>query len=90
VRLAFIGWKNYTKEQEAIRAMKVTWGQVQDLIASAPDYARNYWQSIIDSNSESYIKGIEKAAAKDVIAEQDVPEFLRIAVYNFEQAKRGL
>lgn len=90
VRLAFIGWKNYTKEHDAIQALKVTYGQVQDLIATAPHYARNYWQNIIDSNNGDYVKGIEAASTKDVIPAKDVPEFLRIAVYNFEQAKRGL
>lgn len=89
VRLAFTGWKNFTKEREAIQALRVTYGQVQDLIAVAPHYARNYWQNIIDSDLGTYVKGVEKADAKEVVPDKDVPEFLRIAIYNLEQAKRG-
>lgn len=90
VQIAFIGWKNYTKEQEGIKGLKVSYGQVLDVIATAPHYARNFWQNIIDSNQGSYVKGLDKAPAKDMVPKSDLPEFLRIAVYNFEQAKRGL
>lgn len=90
VRTAFVGWKNFTKEQEAIKASRITYGQVLDLIAVAPHYARNFWQNIVDSNQGTYVKGIDKSEGKDLVPDKDMPEFLRIAVYNFEQAKRGL
>lgn len=91
VRQAFQGWKNYFKEGDAINKFKPTYAQVQAFLGDHPFYARNYWQNIQDLAGQHYLETLTsgKFAPADIIPDEQVPPFLKVALFNAEQAKKS-
>lgn len=90
VRQAFIGWKNYFIEGSKINAMTPTYAQVKAFLSKYPHYARNFWRNIVDSENMSYLKTLTlgKFEPSDLIPENELTPFLKVALYNAEQEKK--
>jgi len=84
VQQAFVGWKNFMKEGDAINAMTTTAGQLQAFLAAHPHYARNYWQNIV---GDSYLRTLTQPNIdpKAVIPKEEISPFLRVALYNDQE-----
>lgn len=82
VQLAFIGWKNYFKEQKAIQETTPTYAQMQSFLAQYPHYARNYWKNI---TSDQYLRtlALGNFSSDHIIPNEELALFLKIALYNF-------
>lgn len=91
VRQAFQGWKNYTKEGEAINEVKVTYAQLREFLTKHPNYARNYWRNILDVSNPNYLKafGLGNFNLQTEVPTSELAPFLKVALYNAEQAKAG-
>jgi hypothetical protein len=90
VREAFLGWKNYIKEGEAINNVKVTYAELRDFLLAHPNYARNYWRNIVAKKEPNYLKALSLG---NVSPEAEVPAdqlsaFLKVALYNAQQAAK--
>lgn len=96
VRMAFQGWKNYFKEGPLINEMTPTIKEVEAFLNEHPTYARNYWrnietvagQKIAGSHYLEDFLSITLDKDKKVPTDQ-VSSFLRVALFNAQQAKEG-
>lgn len=91
VRQAFQGWKNYFREGESINQFQPTYADVQAFLADHPYYARNYWRNIqaMAGQHDLEILTLGKFEAADTIPSDQVPPFLKVALFNFERSKKG-
>lgn len=97
VRRAFQGWKNYYKEGEAINLLSPTLKQVQEFLQQHPTYTRSYWRNIETIAGQpiaglTYLSIFLDSRQMDTTEEiplDQVSSFLRVALYNAEQAKKG-
>lgn len=87
VRRAFQGWKNQTIEVETIKQQKISFGEMQEFISIFPNYTRPFWRNIYPEYLKTLKSG--KFDSKDVIKEEEIPEFLRLGFYNNAQSKLG-
>lgn len=96
VRRAFQGWKNYFKEGPAINEMAPTYSQVTEFLKKHPSYARNYWRNIQEVEGrevagEHYLFNLKAAVNDDdKIPKEQLAPFLKVALYNSEQASKNL
>jgi hypothetical protein len=86
---AFIGWKNYFVEGAAINQVKPTYGRMTKFLNRFPHYARNYWQNIVQNGRPNYLKFLADKDSNDVIPEDEIAGFLKVAYFNFLQAENG-
>lgn len=85
VRQAFIGWRNYFFEGDQINSMQPTVQLLEQLLSDYPHYARNYWCNIV---GDSYLKSVLYIEPKKFLKNTDLSPFLRVALFNFEKAKK--
>lgn len=91
VRQAFIGWKNYFKEGDAINSIQPTLQDINQFISKFPHYARNYWRNIMLNSYPNYlISTISNGPQDQTLANDEIAPFLRVALYNFLQTKSEL
>lgn len=84
VKIAFIGWKNFYKEGEAINRLKPSVEDVQKFLTLYPHYSRNFWRNIV---SEDYLKiMLSKDVGKQSIPTEQLSPFLKAALYNFQSS----
>jgi hypothetical protein len=96
VRQAFQGWKNYFMEGPQINDLRPTFAQIKAFLEEYPHYARNYWRNIQDINGQQ-VAGIDYLyvfVSSTFIPDANVPKeqltpFLKVALYNAEQAKQN-
>ncbi len=88
VRRAFQGWKNYFKEGEAINQVKPTFGGMREFLQGYPHYARNYWRNLYPDYLKTLLMG--DFIPGETVPSNEIPSFLRVAYFNFQQAKEGL
>lgn len=97
IRQAFQGWKNYFKEGTAINLLQPTYAELDNFIKHHPIYARNYWRNIQETDSievagpvylSSYTLG--KYNPEDIVPKEQLPPFLKVAIFNAIQAEKGL
>lgn len=96
VKQAFIGWKNYFKEGPKINELHPTFGQVQAFLEKYPTYARPYWRNI-DTVATQHIAGLDyllgflngKFDPDAAIPNDQLSPFLKVALFNAEQAKEN-
>lgn len=86
VQQAFIGWKNFYIEGKEIEKSQPTYEELQEFLKRFPHYARNYWRNIVMRGRPDYLK----TSAKGVIPEKELTAFLKVALFNYAQAKKGL
>lgn len=96
VRQAFLGWKNYFKEGEQINKLEPTFGQVKAFLEKHAHYARNFWRNISEINGQKiagleYLSGfVEGTFIPDAhIPQEQLSPFLKVALYNAEQASKN-
>lgn len=96
VKQAFQGWKNYFKEGPQINAWEPSFQQVKDFLKQHPTYARNYWRNINQVAGlqvggpqylRSFLEGNESLDAK--VPNQQLAPFLKVALFNAEQAQQN-
>ncbi len=97
VRQAFLGWKNYFIEGSKINDLKPTFSQIQEFLNQYPHYARQYWRNIQEANQQkvaglSYLNAfVYKTFIPDaVVPQEELPPFIRVALYNAQQASKNL
>lgn len=96
VKQAFIGWKNYFKEGPKINELHPTFGQVKAFLEKHPTYARPYWRNI-DVVATQQIAGLDyllgflngKFEPDAVIPNDQLAPFLKVALFNAEQAQQN-
>ena len=77
VKQAFMGWKNYFKEGDAINAVRPKREEMETFLKAFPHYARPYWRNI---EGDSYL---QPGSAQEVIPSAEMAPFLKAAFYNF-------
>lgn len=78
VRQAFIGWKNYFFEGNAINNFSATYTQLNILLKVFPHYARPYWRNIYSLN---YLKS-QNVEPSQKIPPDELSSALRAALFN--------
>jgi hypothetical protein len=88
VKQAFVGWKNYILEGEAINMIAPTYGEMQDFLKAHPMYARNYWRNIQGGEESKYLRTLSSGTfdPKAVIPKEELAGFLKVAFYNYKQS----
>jgi hypothetical protein len=96
VRQTFLGWKNYFMEGSQIDDLQPTFGQVKLFLDKHPHYARNDWRNIEDIHGQkvaglNYLRGfISGTFIPDAtIPKEQLAPFLKVALYNAEQAEKN-
>lgn len=96
VRQAFQGWKNYFMEGPQINSLQPTFAQVKAFLEEHPDYARNYWRNIQEINGQQvagkdylYVFVNSTFIPDAIVPKEQLPPFLKVALYNAEQAKQN-
>lgn len=79
VRIAFQGWKNLSQKDE-IDKLQPTKEQIEKFLLAHPHYARNYWRNI----EPGYLGSL---SAHDSVPDNEVPAFLRQAIFNAQPSK---
>lgn len=97
VRRSFIGWKNFFIEGEKINEIEPTFEQVKSFLEKYPNYARNYWRNIQEIYNQKiagpeYLDGFVHGT---FIPDAKIPKdqsstFLKVALFNAQQAQQGL
>lgn len=92
VRQAFQGWKNYRLEGELINIVKIDYATIDAFLEKYPHYRRNYWRNILLPTYPNYLLSytLGDYDKKEVPVEGQMAPFLRVAVFNFMQAKKGM
>jgi len=87
VKIAFIGWKNYFKEGEAINGANASYGLMQKFLKKYVNYQRANWRNI---SGEEYLKTLTfgKFQPDEIIPKEEVPPFLRVAFFNAIMAEK--
>jgi len=93
VRQSFQGWKNYFKEGAEINALSPSVKEIQKFLIEHPTYARNYWRniSVIAKRqivSEKYLVDLNSEPnSQKIVSADQLSSFLRVALFNAQQAK---
>lgn len=92
VMRAFIGWKNFFMEGSKINTLIPTNGEMAQFLSLFPHYARNYWRNIVSKGHPNYLLSLkaEDYDPNSPIPEDEVPGFLKVAFFNYMQAKANL
>lgn len=77
---AFIGWKNFFVEGNAINEKSFSKAEVDEFLKYYPNYSRNFWVNIA---GKSYLESLQKLPTSAKIPNTEIPGFLRVALYNF-------
>jgi hypothetical protein len=91
VRIAFQGWKNYMYEGELINAVRPTYKGAAEFLKKHPNYARNLWRNIVDTRSQQYLKDVNLATdeSSEVIPDEQLTSFFRLAYFNWQMSNQG-
>lgn len=92
VREAFTGWKNYRYEGELINHTEVKFSVLEQFLNTHPHYARNYWRNILRLSYPQYLATYTfgKYNPEDIVPNDELAPFLKVALFNFIQAEKGL
>jgi hypothetical protein len=92
VRQAFQGWKNFTFEGEAINEFKPTFEELSAFLDLNPHFKRNYWRNLLEGSEPRYLwtYTFETFKPTDIVPKNEIAPFLRAALFNHVQAKKGL
>lgn len=97
VRQAFQGWKNYFKEGSKINDIHPTYGQMKAFLEKHPTYGRSYWRNISEVENQKvagsdYLLVLLNATfiPDATIPNDQLANFLKVALYNDEQAGKSL
>lgn len=91
VRIAFQGWRNFTKEGSQINAVTPTYAEMAAFLRVYPNYSRNYWRNILLEERPKYLESLVqgKSDANAIIPDDELTGFLKTAFYNYQMAKKG-
>lgn len=80
LRQAYVGWKNYYLEGGKIVALPNDSKMIETFLNEYPAFKPNYWKNI-------YPHYLESLGKKDPLPNDEVPPFLKTALYNYNQKK---
>lgn len=91
VRQAFQGWKNFTKESEAIHNLRPTYDTLQAFIETYPNFRRPLWINLVRHERPDYLnldraREGDKIKGSDLVAESKLDGLLKMALYNYLNA----
>lgn len=86
VKLAFQGWKNYFKEWEEIKEVRPRRVELAQFVQKHPHYGRSYWRNILPDYLRDMVFRENSPSDKSLVGEEQLTDFLRIALYNFAKA----
>ncbi len=96
VRQAYQGWKNYFIEGAQINDLQPTFAQVKTFLEDHSHYAYNYWRNIQEINGQQvagkdYLYAfVNSTFIPDAhVPKEELAPFLKVALYNAEQAKQN-
>lgn len=96
VRQAFQGWENYFKEGPLINDLHPTYQQLVKFLQQHPRYARNYWRNIQTVAGQKvagsdYLEALSAGKFKEdeLVPVEQLPAFLKVALFNAIQAAKG-
>lgn len=78
VQMAFVGWRNYFKDGEAINLATSVVGNVRTFLSEHPHYSRSYWRNLFSS----YLNNLEVSEVNETVSPEEISSFLRVALYN--------
>lgn len=84
VQQAFVGWKNYFDDGDAINSVSYTVGQIYAFIEHYPNFQRTYWQNLIPDYLLTAFGEDDKSV---IVPKEEIPSFLRVALYNHYHAR---
>lgn len=82
VRQAFVGWKNYTKESEAINQIRPTYRQVWTFVDYYPNFKRPFWINLVRHDRPDYLLPVS-AKGNSLIPESEMDGLLQMGLYNY-------
>lgn len=91
-KLSFIGWKNFFFEGEQINAMQPTYQELEAFLTKNPTFQRNYWRNLVLASDPNYLYDLTFSSVEQAsyVPSDQMTPFLRVALFNFLQAKKGL
>lgn len=91
VRMAFQGWKNYFKEGELINSLKPDFLLLDGFLTAHSGYARHYWRNIVEDKYPRYLLTMSSGDYDRLalVPMQEITPMLKVALFNFSQAKQG-
>lgn len=82
IRQAYLGWKNFHEEGEEINQMQWTAEDLRFFQKKHPEYAVHLWKNLFPGPLHYLANLKEKTTQETPIPPQDLPPFLRVALYN--------
>lgn len=92
VQQAFIGWKNYFVEAELINQLKPLYGEMENFLSQFSNYKRNFWRNIVKQGKPDYLLKLFTGQfdPKQPIPDNELAAFLKVAFFNYQQARKNL
>lgn len=88
VQRAFMGWKNFVLEGDAINQVKPTYEEMAAFLKLYPGYSRWLWRNIVGKSKPEYLISMnsEKTDRKKEIPENELTSFLKVGFYNYKKS----
>ena len=91
VKISFQGWRNYFKEGAAINLLRPTVGEVRGFLKKHGNYSRSYWKnfSVVFTKEvagKNYLIDLSKDKEEKELATNQLSSFLKVALFNAQQA----
>lgn len=92
IREAFIGWKNYTFEQDEIKEFVPTFEQLKTFLQKYPNFERNFWINLVKETNPNYLETLsfEKYDPATKVPKDQIVPFLQIAIFNLLKAEQEM
>lgn len=85
VRIAFQGWKNYFFEGHEINQNSISFDVLRRFLDQHLEFGRSYFKNVLSEKYPHYLKSLE--TNQDGFIDGEIAPFLRVAIYNFQQAQ---
>ena len=82
VRQAFQGWKNFTKESEAINEVRPTYRQLWTFLEHYPNFRRPLWINLLRETRPDYLMEVSVKGG-DLVPDTELDGLIKIGLYNY-------
>jgi hypothetical protein len=82
---AFVGWKNYYEEGEAINRASYTYGELRAFVHTYPQFERRLWFNLYAQSQPEYLLSLWNMShgEADIYPREEISPALRVALYNY-------